>query len=70
MMDHTWRDLVNHEMTQADIAKRMGSHQPAVSDWLSGRRLPKRKNLIALAQAMDIDLEVLSQYILQKWIAR
>lgn len=42
-------------MTQADIAQRLGVHQPQVSQWLSGARMPKSDNLHRLAEVLGIE---------------
>jgi transcriptional regulator with XRE-family HTH domain len=39
-------------LTQQEIARRIGGHQPNVSAWLSGRRIPSPANLERLAEAM------------------
>jgi transcriptional regulator with XRE-family HTH domain len=69
-MKTTWRDLLDENLTQVEIATRMNSHQSAVSNWLAGRRLPKRQTLAALANAMSVDEEILGKYILAKWLAQ
>ena len=42
-------------MTQTDIAQRLGVHQPQVSLWLSGARMPKSSNLHRLAEVLGIE---------------
>ena len=42
-------------LTQNEIAKRMGDHQPNVSAWLSGKRIPSEQSLLRLSRAMGME---------------
>ena len=61
--------MIKH-LTQYEIATRGGFAQPNVSNWLSGRRLPSRRNLIRLATAMDTTPEELASILVQRWYGR
>ena len=45
-------------LTQEELARRMGTHQPAVARFESGRVMPSLRFLMALAEALDADLTV------------
>lgn len=45
-------------MTQATLARRMGTTQPNVARWESGRVLPLMKTFIRIAEIADISLEI------------
>ncbi len=45
-------------LTQEELAQRMGTHQPAVARFESGRTMPSFRFLMALAEALDADLTV------------
>jgi transcriptional regulator with XRE-family HTH domain len=57
-------------ITQEEIARRMGSHQSNVSSWLSGRRIPTRRNLVLLAEAMETTPENLAAILYRKHMER
>ena len=40
-------------MTQREIAEKMGVHQPKVSEWLNGLRMPNTKSLYKLAEVLE-----------------
>ena len=42
-------------MTQKEIAERMGVHQPKVSEWLNGVRMPNSTSLYKLAEVLNED---------------
>lgn len=42
-------------MTQKEIAEKVGVHQPKVSEWLRGLRMPNSKFLFKLANVLDED---------------
>ena len=42
-------------MTQKEIAEKVGVHQPKVSEWLRGSRMPNSKFLFKLANVLDED---------------
>ena len=45
--------LLQKGMTQKQIAQKMGVHQPKVSEWLNGIRLPNSVSLYKLAEVLD-----------------
>ena len=45
--------LLQKGMSQKQIAEKMGVHQPKVSEWLNGLRLPNSKSLVKLAEVLD-----------------
>ncbi|MEW2416552.1 helix-turn-helix transcriptional regulator [Streptomyces sp. NPDC046866] len=47
------------DLTQADIAERLGVSVPAVVGWESGKSVPDGEKLPALAQALGMDLDEL-----------
>ena len=50
-------------MTQKEIAEKMGVHQPKVSEWLRGLRMPNSKSLVKLAYVLDEEPETLATKI-------
>lgn len=42
-------------LSQKEIANRMGVHQPKVSEWLNGNRIPNSESLYKLANVLDED---------------
>lgn len=48
-------------MSQKEIAERMGVHQPKVSEWLNGVRMPNSVSLFKLAKVLEEDPQVLAQ---------
>jgi transcriptional regulator with XRE-family HTH domain len=46
--------LILQGKTQSEIAEKIGTSQPHVSDWLNGIRLPTSNNLMKLADALEI----------------
>ncbi len=44
--------LLQKGMSQREIAEKMGVHQPKVSDWLNGNRLPNSKSLVRFAEVL------------------
>lgn len=45
--------LLQKGMTQREIAEKMGVHQPKVSEWLNGLRMPNTKSLYKLAEVLE-----------------
>ena len=41
--------------TQFDMAEKMGLQQTIISSWEVGRRVPTPKNIIKIAEALDVD---------------
>lgn len=46
--------LILNGKTQSEIAEKIGTSQPHVSDWLNGNRFPTSNNLLKLANALEI----------------
>lgn len=46
-------------ITQAELARRLGVHQPLVARWESGRRMPKVETLQRIADALGLNLQVI-----------
>lgn len=42
-------------LSQVEIAKKMGVHQPKVSEWLNGVRMPNSVSLHKLAEVLNED---------------
>lgn len=40
-------------LSQTEIAKQMGVHQPKVSEWLNGIRMPNSQSLYKLANVLN-----------------
>lgn len=51
--------LLQNGMSQREIADKMGVHQPKVSDWLNGIRIPNSKSLIKFAEVLGETPETL-----------
>lgn len=45
-------------LTQAELASRIGSSQPTIARWESGRQLPSVRSLLRLAEATGFHLRV------------
>ena len=45
--------LLQKGLTQREIAEKMGVHQPKVSEWLNGLRMPNTKSLYKLAEVLE-----------------
>lgn len=54
-----WR--VRKNLTQEQLALRVGTTKPSISRWENGTRDPPTKAIAALAYALDIELEQLFQ---------
>lgn len=57
--------LILRGKTQSEIAEKIGTSQPHVSDWLNGIRLPTSNNLMKLADALEISPMQLVNHIEQ-----
>ncbi len=44
----------------------MGNHQPNVSAWLSGKRIPSEQSLVDLARAMEMEPDELIAMIYRR----
>jgi transcriptional regulator with XRE-family HTH domain len=58
--------LLQRGMTQKEIADKMGVHQPKVSEWLRGKRIPNSKSLYRLAEVLQEEPESLMSFILER----
>jgi DNA-binding XRE family transcriptional regulator len=56
-LPRAWREYLG--LTQAEVARRMGITQPALSQLESPRARPRRKTVRRLAEALGIDVEQL-----------
>lgn len=55
-------------LSQTEIAKQMGVHQPKVSEWLNGVRMPNSQSLHKLADVLNenpLDLAIKLKQISQ-----
>lgn len=46
-------------ISQAELARRVGVHQTAISQWENGRTAPDHKSLAKLVQALDVSMDAL-----------
>lgn len=54
--------LQNNGITFVDFAKKVGTSQGALSNWISGARCAKRANVKAIARAMGCKISDISGY--------
>lgn len=47
------------ELTQADLAKKIGVHVYAIKSWEGGRYEPTAKNIYELSKALDVSMDQL-----------
>lgn len=52
---------IDAELTQEDLADRIGVRQPAISAWEAGRALPEIPTLLATCEVVGIDAGDLAQ---------
>lgn len=57
-------------ITQEEIARRVGADQSRVSRWLSGDRIPRTGTMRRLAEAMGLSVEELAGQIYRNRIGR
>jgi transcriptional regulator with XRE-family HTH domain len=57
------------ELTQQEIADKLGVSQALVSRWLSGRHAPRKATVQQLAQVFDCDVIRMYEYLLDRRIA-
>lgn len=50
-------------LTQADLADRIGIDQSAVSKWKAGRQSPRHDEYQSIADALDVPLDTVSQAV-------
>lgn len=60
------KDLLITELTQMEIAEKMGVAQPLISRWFSGRCMPRPSTIHKLAKVLNIDENELVLYIYEK----
>jgi transcriptional regulator with XRE-family HTH domain len=48
-----------HQMTQADLAKKVSITQRALANYESGKRIPQHETLLALSKVFDVSLDYL-----------
>lgn len=58
-MERLKRYLVDQDMTQEELARRVGVKQPTVWEWLNGDTLPSTSRLRTLARITGISMEEL-----------
>jgi transcriptional regulator with XRE-family HTH domain len=58
-MDRLKQYLDHHEITQTELAKRVGVSQPTVWGWLSGESLPAASTLKKLATVTGLSVDEL-----------
>ncbi len=59
-------DLLITELTQMEIAEKLGVAQPLISRWMSGRCMPRPSTITKLAEALGVDEKELLVYIYDK----
>jgi transcriptional regulator with XRE-family HTH domain len=57
------------ELTQQEIADKLGVSQANVSRWLSGKHAPRKATVHQLAKAFDCDTIRMYEYLLDRRIA-
>jgi transcriptional regulator with XRE-family HTH domain len=60
------KDLLITELTQTEIAEKLGVAQPLISRWMSGRCMPRLSTISKLAIALGVDEQELLIYIYEK----
>ena len=53
--------VLQNGMTQSDIAKKIGTTQPVISNWLNGVTFPNAENLHKLANVLDLEPKELAE---------
>jgi transcriptional regulator with XRE-family HTH domain len=56
-MERLKRYLKDEEVSQAELARRLGVSQPTVWEWLNGKSLPSAERLKALSEATGISID-------------
>jgi transcriptional regulator with XRE-family HTH domain len=57
------RTMVASNITQGELAQRLGISQPAVSQWCSGKKLPNDENFSFLAEILKVEVDWLQKGI-------
>lgn len=60
------KDLLITELTQTELAEKLGVSQPLVSKWFSGRVIPRPETFIRIANATNTPVKELIEYIYAK----
>lgn len=51
--------MIEREMTAADIARKSGITQAALSRYINGKRTPNLNSVIKIAKALNVPIELL-----------
>lgn len=51
--------MIEREMTAADISRKTGMTQAALSRYINGKRIPKINSVIKIAKALNVPIELL-----------
>ena len=60
------KDLLITELTQIEIAEKIGVAQPLVSRWFSGKCMPRPGTIKRIAEALNIQEQELLIYLYEK----
>jgi transcriptional regulator with XRE-family HTH domain len=60
------KDLLITELTQCELAEKLGVSQPLVSKWFSGKVIPRPETFKRIALATDTPVRELIDYIYEK----
>jgi transcriptional regulator with XRE-family HTH domain len=60
------KDLLVTELTQTQLAEKLGVTQPLVSKWFSGRVIPRPETFKKIAKATGTPIKELIDYIYEK----
>jgi transcriptional regulator with XRE-family HTH domain len=60
------KDLLITELTQCELAEKLGVSQPLVSKWFSGRVIPRPETFKKIALATGTPVRELIDYIYEK----
>jgi transcriptional regulator with XRE-family HTH domain len=51
------------EISQSELARRLGVSQPTVSDWISGKKTPSGDKVLSLAKEMGVTPERVLKFL-------
>lgn len=51
--------MLEHGITQTELAKRLGLEQPTVSDWINGHTHPRVETLLKLSEMTGLSVDEL-----------
>lgn len=60
------KDLLITELTQMEIAEKVGVAQPLISRWFSGKCMPRPETIKRIAEALNIEEKELLLYLYDK----